>query len=55
MKIVVHDTASAMLDLLERPLPERAAALRDMLAPLSSAWSVLGDVDSYSVIRMTNS
>ncbi|MCK7623897.1 DUF2268 domain-containing protein [Streptomyces sp. RS10V-4] len=34
MKIVVHDTASAMADLLRRPAAERPDALREMLAPL---------------------
>jgi uncharacterized protein YjaZ len=45
MKIVVHDTASAMLDLLQRPLEERPDALREILSPLQSAMSVMGDVD----------
>ncbi|MET9293615.1 DUF2268 domain-containing putative Zn-dependent protease [Streptomyces sp. NPDC003077] len=45
MKIVVHDTASAMLDLLQRPLEERPDALREMLGPLHSAMSVMGDID----------
>ncbi|MGW0904397.1 DUF2268 domain-containing protein [Streptomyces sp. NPDC002853] len=45
MKIVVHDTASAMHDLLKRPLDERPDALRDMLAPLQGAMSVMGDPD----------
>ncbi|MFF4602353.1 DUF2268 domain-containing protein [Streptomyces sp. NPDC001339] len=45
MKIVVHDTATAMLDLLARPLEERPGALRDMLSPLQGAMSVMGEVD----------
>ncbi|SHF59549.1 DUF2268 domain-containing protein [Streptoalloteichus hindustanus] len=45
MKIVVHDTASATLDLLRRPVAERADALREMLSPLESAMAVMGDVD----------
>ncbi|WP_190143169.1 DUF2268 domain-containing protein [Streptomyces glebosus] len=45
MKIVVHDTASAMLDLLRRPPAERPDALREILSPLQSAMSVMGDVD----------
>ncbi|MGW1787759.1 DUF2268 domain-containing protein [Streptomyces tubercidicus] len=45
MKIVVHDTASAMLELLQRPLHERPEALRHILSPLQSAMSVLGDMD----------
>ncbi|MFJ3950640.1 DUF2268 domain-containing protein [Streptomyces sp. Je 1-4] len=45
MKIVVHDTASAMLDLLQRPLEERPDALREMLSPLQSAMSIAGDMD----------
>ncbi|MEU9713919.1 DUF2268 domain-containing putative Zn-dependent protease [Streptomyces sp. NPDC047976] len=49
MKIIVHDTASAMLDLLQRPLEERPDALREMLGPLQSAMSAVGDLD---VVRM---
>ncbi|MFI0976474.1 DUF2268 domain-containing protein [Streptomyces sp. NPDC021093] len=45
MKIVVHDTASAMAELLRLPLRERPDALREMFGPLRSALSVLGDVD----------
>ncbi|MFE3650106.1 DUF2268 domain-containing protein [Streptomyces sp. NPDC059152] len=45
MKIVVHDTASAMLDLLQRPQEERPDALRKMLSPLQGPFSVMGDVD----------
>ncbi|MFI9628919.1 DUF2268 domain-containing protein [Streptomyces sp. NPDC052042] len=42
MKIIVHDTASAMLDLLRRPPEERPDALRDMLSPIQK---VMGDID----------
>ncbi|MFB6440578.1 DUF2268 domain-containing protein [Streptomyces sp. NPDC056411] len=45
MKIVVHDTASAMLDLLQRPLAERPDALREILRPLQTVMSTVGDVD----------
>ncbi|CAM5658720.1 hypothetical protein SRIMM317S_06345 [Streptomyces rimosus subsp. rimosus] len=44
MKIVVHDTASAMDKLLRLPLEERPDALRELLAPLQDAMSV-GGVD----------
>ncbi|MFJ5546442.1 DUF2268 domain-containing protein [Streptomyces sp. NPDC093225] len=42
MKIIVHDTASSMLDLLQRPLEERPDALREMLSPLHSVMSIAG-------------
>ncbi|MGW7579044.1 DUF2268 domain-containing protein [Streptomyces sp. NPDC054765] len=42
MKIVVHDTASAMSDLFRRPLQERPDALRDMLSPLQGVLSPIG-------------
>ncbi|MFE9636150.1 DUF2268 domain-containing protein [Streptomyces sp. NPDC006463] len=45
MKIIVHDTASTMLDLLRRPMEERTDALREMLSPLQNAMSVIGDLD----------
>ncbi|WP_405360692.1 DUF2268 domain-containing protein [Kitasatospora sp. NBC_00085] len=46
MKIVVHDTASAMTDLLQRPVEERPDALREIYSPLRSVMSrVMGDVD----------
>ncbi|MET9178884.1 DUF2268 domain-containing putative Zn-dependent protease [Kitasatospora aureofaciens] len=46
MEIVVHDTASAMLELLRRPVGERAGALREMYRPLEGAMSrVMGPVD----------
>ncbi|GGU76550.1 hypothetical protein GCM10010211_48220 [Streptomyces albospinus] len=42
----MHDTATAMLDLLRRPLEERPEALRDMLDPLHGVMSkVMGDLD----------
>ncbi|UKY47467.1 DUF2268 domain-containing protein [Streptomyces inhibens] len=55
MKIVVHDTASAMLDLLQRPLEERPDALREMLSPLQSAMSIVGDMDLVQMHRQGNS
>ncbi|MEU2789918.1 DUF2268 domain-containing putative Zn-dependent protease [Streptomyces sp. NPDC007100] len=45
MKIVVHDTASAMLDILQRPLAERPDALRDMLGPVQRVMSAVGITD----------
>ncbi|MFB6809856.1 DUF2268 domain-containing protein [Streptomyces sp. NPDC056387] len=42
MKITVHDTASSMLELLQRPLEERPDALREMLSPLHSVMSAVG-------------
>ncbi|MEU3653572.1 hypothetical protein AB0E67_12230 [Streptomyces sp. NPDC032161] len=50
MKIIVHDTASAMLDLLRRPLKERPDALRDMLSPLQN---VTGDAIDLVGMRET--
>ncbi|WP_329625004.1 DUF2268 domain-containing protein [Streptomyces sp. NBC_01255] len=52
MKIIVHDTASAMLDLLQAPLEERPDALRAMLSPLQDAMSVMGDLDMVQMHRM---
>ncbi|MFI1469192.1 DUF2268 domain-containing protein [Streptomyces wuyuanensis] len=49
MKIVVHDTAASMSELLNSPLDERPAALRDMLAPLQKVMSGMGDLD---LVRM---
>ncbi|WAL66676.1 DUF2268 domain-containing putative Zn-dependent protease [Amycolatopsis cynarae] len=51
MKIVVHDTASAMRELLRRPLAERPDGLREMLSPLQGAMSVMGDVDLVQLHR----
>ncbi|MGC5014155.1 DUF2268 domain-containing protein [Streptosporangium sp. DT93] len=45
MRIIVHDTASAMTDLLRRPLEERPDALRDLLEPLRSVMAVAGHGD----------
>ncbi|MFD9421868.1 MULTISPECIES: DUF2268 domain-containing protein [unclassified Streptomyces] len=52
MKIVVHDTASAMFDLLRRPLEERPDALRELLSPLQSAMSAVGDLDMVKMHQM---
>lgn len=47
MKIVVHDTASAMEDLLRRPIARRPDALRDMLRPIEDVLApVLGEMDT---------
>ncbi|GGX88446.1 DUF2268 domain-containing protein [Streptomyces hiroshimensis] len=55
MKIVVHDTASAMIDLLQRPLEERPDALRDMLSPLQSVLApVMGEVDLVEMHRQSS-
>jgi uncharacterized protein YjaZ len=43
MKITVHDTPRAMLEILARPLPERAEALREMIAPLYAHVPMPGD------------
>ncbi|MEW2065645.1 DUF2268 domain-containing putative Zn-dependent protease [Streptomyces sp. NPDC007346] len=42
MKIIVHDTASALLDLLHRPHAQRPDALREILAPLQEVTSRVG-------------
>ncbi|MFF1916785.1 DUF2268 domain-containing protein [Streptomyces sp. NPDC058239] len=52
MRIVVHDTASAMLDLLQGPLEERPDALREMLGPLQSVMSMIGDMDMVHMHQM---
>ncbi|WP_030059466.1 DUF2268 domain-containing protein [Streptomyces novaecaesareae] len=53
MKIVVHDTASAMLDLFHRPVAERPAALRELYRPLEGVMSaVLGEADLVGMHRM---
>ncbi|WP_344639064.1 DUF2268 domain-containing protein [Kitasatospora cystarginea] len=49
MRIVVHDTASAMLDLLQRPVEERPDALREILSPLQSVMSAASGID---LVRM---
>ncbi|GAA0418994.1 DUF2268 domain-containing protein [Streptomyces luteireticuli] len=51
MKIIVHDTASAMLDLLQRPREQRPDALRDMLAPLQDVMSRVGIPDQVEMHR----
>ncbi|MFE0020324.1 DUF2268 domain-containing protein [Amycolatopsis sp. NPDC059021] len=38
MKIIVHDTGAAMLDLLARPVEQRTEALREILAPLRNPY-----------------
>ncbi|MFI1198010.1 DUF2268 domain-containing protein [Streptomyces sp. NPDC020883] len=48
MKIVVHDTASTMLELLERPQEQRTDALREMFEPVQS---VIGPVDLVAMHR----
>ncbi|MEU8887474.1 DUF2268 domain-containing putative Zn-dependent protease [Streptomyces sp. NPDC048442] len=55
MKIVVHDTASAMADLLKRPPEDRPDALREIYRPLESALSVMGEVDTVQMHRTGNS
>ncbi|MET8542875.1 DUF2268 domain-containing putative Zn-dependent protease [Kitasatospora sp. NPDC004799] len=46
MKIIVHDTASAMLDMFRRPVAERPDALRELYRPLEGVMSaVLGEAD----------
>ncbi|MGW0807943.1 DUF2268 domain-containing protein [Nonomuraea sp. NPDC002799] len=44
MEFIIHDTLTAMADLLERPLEQRPAALREMLAPLREAIPGPGDI-----------
>ncbi|MGV9310635.1 DUF2268 domain-containing protein [Streptomyces sp. NPDC003691] len=51
MKIVVHDTAIALLDLLGRPPAERPGALRELLDPLRDALAVAGDPDLVAMHR----
>jgi uncharacterized protein YjaZ len=43
MKITVIDTPRAMLDILGRPLPERPAALRELIAPMYEHVPMPGD------------
>jgi uncharacterized protein YjaZ len=45
MKIVVHDTATATVELLRRPLAERPDMLREIYAPLQSMLAVTGGGD----------
>lgn len=42
MEIIVHDTVSATARLLERPVAERADALREILAPLAGMFELVG-------------
>ncbi|MER6506003.1 DUF2268 domain-containing putative Zn-dependent protease [Nonomuraea sp. NPDC001636] len=44
MEFIVHDTLTAMADLLTRPLADRPEALREMLAPIRPAIPVPGDI-----------
>lgn len=44
MKFIVHDTVSAMADLLQEPLETRPEALRAMLAPMREAIPMPGDI-----------
>ncbi|MFI5801475.1 DUF2268 domain-containing protein [Streptomyces sp. NPDC051561] len=57
MKIVVHDTATAMLELLQLPPQERPEALRTLLAPLQEAMAAVGagEVDVVQMHTMTGS
>ncbi|MFJ9417140.1 DUF2268 domain-containing protein [Streptomyces sp. NPDC101227] len=52
MKTVVHDTASAMLDLLHRPVEERLDALREIYRPLQRVMSTVGDIDMTQMHQM---
>ena len=45
MKIIVHDTATAMTEMLQRPLEERPELLREMYAPLQSMLAIGGGAD----------
>ncbi|MGW4403376.1 DUF2268 domain-containing protein [Nonomuraea sp. NPDC004702] len=44
MEFIVHDTLTAMADLLARPLADRPEALREMLAPIRPAIPMPGDI-----------
>ncbi|MFI9050692.1 DUF2268 domain-containing protein [Streptomyces sp. NPDC053427] len=52
MKIVVHDTASAMSDLLQRPLEERPDALREIYRPLQTAMSAVTGAADLDAVQM---
>ncbi|MFJ8622545.1 DUF2268 domain-containing protein [Kitasatospora sp. NPDC093550] len=53
MRIIVHDTASAMLDLLRRPVAERADALRELYRPLEGVLTrVVGEADPVRMHRL---
>lgn len=55
MKIVVHDTSSSLLDLLERPVSERPEALKEVLSPLQPAFTVMGIEDPVQMHQMLGS
>ncbi|MGN9844192.1 DUF2268 domain-containing protein [Nonomuraea sp. H19] len=44
MEFIIHDTLTAMADLLGRPLESRPGALRELLAPMRSAIPMPGDI-----------
>ncbi|SDI35067.1 DUF2268 domain-containing protein [Nonomuraea jiangxiensis] len=44
MDFLVHDTLTAMADLLAQPLDRRPGALREMLAPMRAAIPMPGDI-----------
>ncbi|MFG1707357.1 DUF2268 domain-containing protein [Nonomuraea sp. M3C6] len=44
MEFIVHDTLTAMAELLGQPVERRAGALREMLAPMRSAIPMPGDI-----------
>ncbi|WP_113703327.1 DUF2268 domain-containing protein [Nonomuraea lactucae] len=44
MEFIVHDTLTAMADLLGQPLERRPGALRELLAPMRSAMPMPGDI-----------
>ncbi|NUR88320.1 MAG: peptidase [Nonomuraea sp.] len=44
MEFIVHDTLTAMADLLSRPLEERPGALRELLDPIRPSIPMPGDV-----------
>ncbi|TMR97499.1 DUF2268 domain-containing protein [Nonomuraea basaltis] len=44
MEFIIHDTLTAMAELLGRPLERRPEALRDMLAPMRAAIPMPGDI-----------
>jgi uncharacterized protein YjaZ len=44
MEFIIHDTLTAMADLLERPLDLRPDALREILTPMRSAIPMPGDI-----------
>ncbi|WP_189921987.1 DUF2268 domain-containing protein [Kitasatospora xanthocidica] len=53
MKIIVHDTASAMLELLRLPVEERPDALRELYRPMEGVMAaVTGEADLVAMHRM---